>query len=1045
VTDAVDSSDQMLAADTARWQRVKDVFLGALACADEERAPYVELACGTDVELRGAVDRMLAAHAGAGDFLESSPARLTGRRLAHYEVGRRIGAGGMGEVYAARDLDLQRDVALKIGLSRGRDARLRREAQHASRLNHPHICTIYEVGTFEGRCYIAMEYVPGQRLCDIVPGDGLAIDLVVRYGSQVADALAHAHHEGVIHRDLKSANVVVTPEGRAKVLDFGLARLMSGDDRDGSAETPASISGSGLVAGTLAYMSPEQLRGGPVDARSDIWSLGVLLYEMAVGARPFVGATTFETCAAILHESFASMPARVPMPLQSIIARCLQKSPDDRYQYASDVLAAIQAISTTPLLRSPLPLTRRLRLAPRRLAALAAILLLAVVVLVWWQWNGRADSAASVAVSRPAIAVMPFENLGGGDDGAWLSKGVQSMLVTGLAQARGVHLVSMQRLYEVTRETGAAGLDSLSRVQAADVARRAGAGATVVGSVMRSGATIRIDAQVEDLSTGRVLAATSVNGSDVFALTDQLAARIRDSVGVGDGGEVRPVADVSSASLEAYRLYSQGLDAAANLRLEEAWPLLQQAVRIDPTFAEAYLQLALTSGAAGRPVERSGYLRKAAENQQRLSERQRMLMQVELARDQFQFDEAVQRLDRLFAQFPDLDAVSTLAVQLHSPLVGPRPDVARLMAITTGVVQANPSSGLARNNHAYSLMYAGRYQEAVEELQTYARLAPREPNPYDSLGDAYLMMGSAEQAIEAYTHAVNIDARFIRGGRAWAMAVLGRYDEALMESSVPPHLEAVLLSRVGRYGEAATVLRQAVSEADADGDRWRASGLHLVSAMLAIERRDYDAALAAIRSSEQYVARMPPERQRVDRVLIELLRGVTEIRRGRVDAARTHLQSLSQTYRSAVPAERWWHDALAGEIALSSGDLERAAASFATGRPSPKMFISSLPQGSVLVNDLVLRDGAARVARARGDLRAAAERYRQLLSYGPDQIWIAAFEPRFVLERARTLEQLGDRPAARAEYQRFINLWSHADAGLPEVSEAKQAVARLTV
>ena len=222
----------------------------------------------------------------------SSNIALSGRLVGRYEVGRLIGAGGMGEVYAARDVELGRDVALKIGSDTDLEAqaRLRREAQHASQLNHPHICTIHEVGVFDGQAYIVMEYVEGERLSDVIPRDGLEVEKVLRYGAQLSDGLAHAHRHGVSHRDLKGENVVITPDGRAKILDFGLARSLAPQrlkELSESRATFSAVTAENVLAGTLSSMAPEVLRGEQHDERSDIWALGVLLYEMAAGTRPF--------------------------------------------------------------------------------------------------------------------------------------------------------------------------------------------------------------------------------------------------------------------------------------------------------------------------------------------------------------------------------------------------------------------------------------------------------------------------------------------------------------------------------------------------------------------------------------------------------------------------------------------------------------------------------------------------------------------------------------------------------------------------------------
>jgi len=256
------------------WARVKEVFHAALDLGVDERMTFVARVCDGDAALRAEVERLLVAHAQAGRSIEPSPAvgsrpSLTGRAVSHYQVGRLIGSGGMGEVYVARDVELGREVALKIGLADDGGSRLRREAQHASQLNHPHICTIHEVGAWDGQTYIVMEYVEGQRLSELTPPGGHPAEHVVRYGIQIADAVAHAHQHGVIHRDLKSANVVVTPDGRAKVLDFGIACGVSVERLKNLSESQAPATANGVVSGTLACMAPELLRGDPADARSD--------------------------------------------------------------------------------------------------------------------------------------------------------------------------------------------------------------------------------------------------------------------------------------------------------------------------------------------------------------------------------------------------------------------------------------------------------------------------------------------------------------------------------------------------------------------------------------------------------------------------------------------------------------------------------------------------------------------------------------------------------------------------------------------------------
>jgi tRNA A-37 threonylcarbamoyl transferase component Bud32 len=276
---------------------------------------------------------------------------MINQNIAHYHIAQKLGAGGMGVVYRARDERLQRDVALKLlpaDAIADDSARLRllNEARSASALNHPHICTIYEVGEDAGRVYIAMEHVEGSSLSALIPADGLPAETVLRYGAQIADALAHAHERGIVHRDLKSSNLMVRPEGRVKILDFGLAARMQEAQASDATRSKESFAEQGVVVGTLHYMAPEILRGEPASARSDIWALGVVLYEMAAGELPFQGQTGFEVSAATLRESPAPLPAHIPEGLRAAILRCLAKDPAQRYQSASEVRTALETLQS---------------------------------------------------------------------------------------------------------------------------------------------------------------------------------------------------------------------------------------------------------------------------------------------------------------------------------------------------------------------------------------------------------------------------------------------------------------------------------------------------------------------------------------------------------------------------------------------------------------------------------------------------------------------------------------------------------------------------
>ena len=317
----------------------------------------------------------------------------------------------MGEVYRARDTRLERDVALKLlpaetlGDAAAR-ARLIEEAKTASALNHPHICTIYEVGEADGKTYVAMECVEGRPLNKQIHHDGLPLELVLRYGGQIADALAYAHERGIVHRDLKSANVVITPDGRAKVLDFGLARRLAGSELSEATLSRNTLGESEEISGTLQYMAPEALRGEQTDAHSDVWSLGVVLYEMAAGRLPFGGKTSFELTSAILREPLPAMPGGVPPGLRAVIQGCLAKEPGQRYSRIGEVRSALDAIGSSETLRAA-PASASGKVQRKFLAGIlfAAGIVMAVVVLAFMMRGRLAGSKAGAPSETKGASV----------------------------------------------------------------------------------------------------------------------------------------------------------------------------------------------------------------------------------------------------------------------------------------------------------------------------------------------------------------------------------------------------------------------------------------------------------------------------------------------------------------------------------------------------------------------------------------------------------------------------------------------------------------
>jgi eukaryotic-like serine/threonine-protein kinase len=395
-----------------QWARIKDVFHAALEVPPHDRDEFLNERCVSDPGLAGVrseVERLLAAHDSAASFIELSPVAaatgqsasrpahpsMTGRLIGRYQIGRRIGSGGMGEVYLARDQELGRDVAFKIAIEADPESqlRLRSEAQHASRLNHPHICTIHEVGSIEGQPFIVMELVEGPTLAQRIADGPIPLDEALILARQIADALDQAHAQGVIHRDLKPANVKVRPDRTVKILDFGLAKAAPQ-----TAAVPPVASASttvatppptrpGMILGTPAYMAPEQLRGKPADRRADIWAFGCVLFEMVTGQRAFGGETVSETVAAVLTAD----PAwdRVPTPVRRLLHRCLERDPTQRLRDIGDAMALVDEAAPDALVTAPVRSGRE-----RWAWSAAAVLLTTTIVALGLHFRSTGPAAA---------------------------------------------------------------------------------------------------------------------------------------------------------------------------------------------------------------------------------------------------------------------------------------------------------------------------------------------------------------------------------------------------------------------------------------------------------------------------------------------------------------------------------------------------------------------------------------------------------------------------------------------------------------------------
>lgn len=619
-----------------RWDHIADLLNSALDRPPDERSAYLARACGDDAELHAILDELIAADDELGPQLEDGPdtnasgvhaalmgvlvdARppsvlpdLKGARVEAYQVLDEIGRGGMGIVYKARDTRLERFVALKflpphLQADRQAHERFMQEARAVSAVDHPNVCTIYDIGETEGPedtrlTYIAMAYYEGETLQARLAAGPLAIEETLPIAEQVLHGLAQAHRHGVIHRDVKPGNVMLTTGGSVKLVDFGVAKLAGGSVATQTGATP----------GTVAYMAPEQIRREAIGPPTDLWALGVMWYEMLVGRRPFTGETT----ASIIYDILEGTPNRLrdvcpdaPDALASIIDRLLSRSPEARYVQASDVLADLRAAvpghtapaETTTERPSSAPPT------PKRKRSLARWIAVCVVALAagWWVWaQGRpptilGPASESAAPTSHSIAVLPF-SVHGEDDLAYLREGLVVLLSTKLDGTASLHSIDPNALVGVAAGRSVSVFDP---AEGRRIAARFGADQYVLGSVLRVGDGLQMSASLYGAGGAEQARAEALVASEanLLAGVDQLAQQLVASQLDDPDQQLASLAALTTDSFTALKAYLQGERALREGRFEEAIQTLQHAVAQDSTFALAWYRLARAAGWVGGP------------------------------------------------------------------------------------------------------------------------------------------------------------------------------------------------------------------------------------------------------------------------------------------------------------------------------------------------------------------------------------------------------------------------------------------------------------